>query len=503
MKKVKIFALLLSASLCLSSFYGCSQSANKTKTESTASKTAPTDITYAFVTFNNVPSSTTDVENAIDAITEKAINVRVHLKLYSVANYQQQMTLQISSGQSLDVFHTLGDLNQYVSKNEVIPLDSLLSQYGSDIKSAIPSDFLKCTTVNGKLYAIPCYKGVALAPDFVYRSDILSAIGVSPDSIKTINDLDSIFAKVKAKYPTMTPIAPCNVGDIGTLDTITDVDSLTDSLFLRTGVLVGDSTQVVNYYETSEVKNLLDVARNWYEKGYITKDAATTTTLASQAISAGQAFSYIAEYAGKQSAAQISAQAGQKIGMVRIGSPYVATDNVNSISWVIPTSCKNTAAAMKFLNMTYSSKDVLNLLLYGIEGTDYTKVDSEHVIYPSGKSAQNVSYTAALSSGLLGDEFNDYLLEGQDASDLKLMDSENKTSLRSKAFGFTFDSSSVKTQYSSVNNVLNQYLPGLRCGSLDPDTQLAKLNSDLNAAGIGDIIKAKQTQLNTWLGQQK
>ncbi len=333
--------------------------------------------------------------------------------------------------------------------------------------------------------------------------DILNGIGVSPDSIKSINDLDAVFAKVKAKYPNMTPIAPCNSGDIGTLDAITDVDSLTDNQFLRTGVLVGDSTKVVNYYETSEVKTLLKLAHTWYTKGYIAKDAATATTLAAQAIAAGQAFSYIGGYAGKESAAQISAQTGKKMGMVRIGSPYVATDNVNSITWVIPTTSNHSAAAMKFLNLTYSNKDVLNTLLYGIEGQDYVKTNSDHIAYPNGKNAQNVSYTASLSSGLLGNEFLDYLLEGQSSADLKLMDQENKTAPRSKAFGFTFDSSSVKTQYSSVNNVLNQYLPGLRCGILDPDTQLAKLNSDLNAAGLNDIIKAKQSQLDSWLKQQK
>ena len=51
------------------------------------------------------------------------------------------------------------------------------------------------------------------------------------------------------------------------------------------------------------------------------------------------------------------------------------------------------------------------------------------------------------------------------------MKEDNQNAGRSKAFGFTFDSSTVKTQYTAVNNVINQYLPGLRCGSLDPETE--------------------------------
>ena len=58
--------------------------------------------------------------------------------------------------------------------------------------------------------------------------------------------------------------------------------------------------------------------------------------------------------------------------------------------------------------------------------------------------------------------------------------------------GFTFDSDSVKTQYTAVKNVISQYLPGLICGSLDPDTEVDKFVQALNDAGYQEILKAKQ-----------
>ncbi len=64
--------------------------------------------------------------------------------------------------------------------------------------------------------------------------------------------------------------------------------------------------------------------------------------------------------------------------------------------------------------------------------------------------------------------------------------------------GFTFDSSSLKTQYTAVNNVIKQYLPGLMCGSIDPETEIPKFVEALNDAGYQEIISAKQEQLDSW-----
>lgn len=499
----KLLAILLATVLSTSVLAGCGSSSSENSTKST--KGNPDEIVYAYVTFNKLPNSSQlqNVENAIDKITVPKINVKVKLKPLSVSNYSQQVSLAMQSGEQLDVFHTLGDLNQYMSKNELAPLDDLLNKYGKETKDIIGSAFLKTTESNGKTYAIPSYKGVAIAPNLVYRTDIMQALGVDPSSIKSIDDLDALFAKVKEKYPNMTPVAPTNQGYSGVLATLTGVDYLTDDLFKPTAVLVGDNTKVQDYYETDAFKEKIKVAKDWYNKGYLSKDAATTSTLATELISADKCFSYIASYAGKESGAQISALTGKKMGMVRLAQPYLSTTSVNAVSWGIASTSKKQEAAMKFLNLTYSNKDVVNLLVYGIEGQDYVKTDKDHLKYPNGKDSNSVPYTAALSCGIIGNQFNQYSLEGQSTADLKLMENENKNSAMSKAFGFTFDSSNVKTEYSAVMNVINQYLPGLNCGSLDPNTELPNFIKKLKEAGMDTIVKEKQKQLDQWLSKNK
>lgn len=499
----KLFAILLATVLSTSVLAGCGSSSSESSTKS--NKGNPEEIVYAYVTFNKLPGSSQlqTVEKAIDKITVPKINVKVKLKPLAISNYNQQVSLAMQSGEQLDVFHTLGDLNQYIAKNECAPLDDLISKYGKETKDSVGATFLKATQSNGKTYAVPANKGVALAPDLVYRSDIMKELGVDPSSIKSISDLDALFAKVKQKYPNMIPVAPTNQGYSGVLATADNIDYLTDDYMKPTAVLVGDSTKVQDYYETDVFKEKINIARDWYNKGYLSKDAATTTTLATELISADKCFSYIASYAGKESAAQISAQVNKPIAMTRLAQPYLSTTSVNAISWAIASTSKKQEAAMKFLNLTYSNKDVVNLLVYGIEGQDYVKTDKDHLKYPNGKDANSVPYTAALSCGIIGNQFNQYSLDGQSTADLKLMESENKNSAMSKVFGFTFDSSNVKTEYSAVMNVVNQYLPGLNCGSLNPNTELPNFIKKLKEAGMDTIVKEKQKQLDDWLSKNK
>jgi len=64
--------------------------------------------------------------------------------------------------------------------------------------------------------------------------------------------------------------------------------------------------------------------------------------------------------------------------------------------------------------------------------------------------------------------------------------------------GFTFDNSNVKTEYTAVTNVIEQYMYGLVCGSVDPTTEIPIFLQRLDEAGLGTIIAEKQTQLDAW-----
>lgn len=507
-------AAILTAALGMGLLSACSNGSGNSKETDAGAGSAQTrpkleKVVFAMPSFNKIPDDLGSIVDAINQITVKKINVQVDLRLYGITDYQQKVNLALQGGEQMDIFTGLGQLAAMASKGQLYPLEDLLDKYGEETKTILENDFgadlLKTTTMNGHIYGIPANKGMSLPVNFVYDADMLKELGFTADDIQSVNDLPKIFDALKAKHPDVVPFGPVNVNPsdtylTGLLKGTNKIDYLTDTTGV--GVVVGDSGKVVNLYETDVFKNGVKMMRDWYKKGYLQKDAATTSINMSEMISSGSGFSYMAGYGGMEAAKAISAQTGKNVAMKRIAPFYFDTTAANSVTWMISGVTKAPDAAMKLLNLVYTDPELLNTLLYGVEGQDYVKVDEHHVKYPDGQSAATVPYTAQLSSGIVGSESLQYQLEGVSWDDIELKIKENKETARSPYFGFIFDPGSVKTQASAVSNVIDQYLPGLVSGSLDPDTVIPKFVKALNDAGAQTIIQKKQEQLDQWIADQ-
>lgn len=510
MRKKKI-ALLL-ASIMLSSFFlaACGDKSSGTGTKAGDGTDVKVEkIVFAMPSFNRIPDDLERITAAINEITIPEIGVEVDYKLYGPVDYAQKVNLALQSGEQMDLFTTLGQFTSYVSKNQLYPLEDLLPEYGKELTAILEKDFgpdmLKATTLNGHIYGIPVNKGMALPTNFVYNADLLKEAGFSEDDIQSVNDLPAIFEAVKQKQSDVVPFGPINVNPSDTsllllLKGSHQVDFLSDTTGI--GVIVGDEGIVRNFYETEVFKEGAQMMREWFNNGYLEKDAVTTSITASDLIASGRGFSFMGGYSGLEAAKALSAQAGKNMEMKRIAPYYFETGAVNMVSWMLSSTTKAPEAAMKLLNLLYTDEALINTILYGIEGEDYVKVDEHHVRYPDGKDANTVEYTAMLSTGIVGSESLQYQLEGVNWSDVEFKLQENKDTQRSPYFGFIFDPTDVKIQMSAVTNVVNQYLPGLMCGVLDPDTTIPKFLDALNDAGAEEIVRSKQEQLDKWIAAQ-
>ena len=464
-------------------------------------------IVYSYATFNNIPDAETltTVEEAINVITREKIGVEVELMPVSIFEYSSNISLALQGGDQIDVFQTLGDFNTCVSSSMAYDLTEIIDSCAPETKALLGENFLQSCVKDGSLYAIPTYKPYALTPMIIYRQDIADELGVDMTQVKSIYDLTAVLEKVKEKYPDMMPLIPVQTGDSGMGRTVANVDYLTDDMFAPKGVLLNGEMTVVDLYGTEEFASLCALTRTWYEDGLIMQDAATTTSTATELMSSGNSFCYIASYSypTEDTAASLSAQCGNlDIGAVQIGEAYLATDSINSVSWMVASTSKVPEAALKFINLTFTDEAVVNLLIYGIEGRDYVKDADGFVSYPEGQDAATVLYTAQLSCGTLGNYFIMYPMVGTSKESLVWEEEQNTQAKTSPAMGFTFDSSSVKTEYTAVSNAISQYLPGLSCGSVDPDVALPEFIEKLNAAGYDKILAAKQEQLDAWSAQK-
>ena len=460
-------------------------------------------VTFAYPTFNNIPAEAdlNVVEESINKITREKIGVEVTLMPISIFEYSSKVSLALQGGEKLDAFESLGNFSTCISTDMAYDITDLIDKCAPETKKQIGDAWLDACKSKGRLYGIPTYKPIALTPMLIYRKDIAEAAGIDMSKVNSLDDITAVLEKVKKAYPNMTPLAPVQTGFLGSLFCIPERDPLCDDIYKPIGVLLGKELKVKDLYSTPEFNHVTELARYWYQNGLVMKDAATTTSMAAETMSSGNYFAYIASYSYPEEDTAVSLQSQMNnfpIGAKTIGDAYLSTGDINSLSWMVASTSKVPEATLKFLNLTYTDRDVINLVIYGVEGRDYVKNADGSVSYPEGQDASTVPYTAQLTCGIFGNFFEMYQMGVANKASLEWELEQNKHAATSPAMGFTFDASALKTQYTAVNNVISQYLPGLLCGSLDPATETSKFVKALNDAGYQQILEAKQAQLDAW-----
>ena len=137
------------------------------------------------------------------------------------------------------------------------------------------------------------------------------------------------------------------------------LDTLTDGF----GVLMnhGQETTVENYYATEEYKDFVTTMYDWQQKGYLSKDAATSTEGVENQVKAGSAFSYFSPTKpGYDTRAKLLC--GYDMEIVPLSEPWAGTAQISYLTYGISSSCTDKDKAMQCLDYLYGNKEVLNLL---------------------------------------------------------------------------------------------------------------------------------------------
>jgi putative aldouronate transport system substrate-binding protein len=527
MKNFKRLIAILITFVLVFSLAGCSGKKN----ESPSNETTPTgvadtatDITtpesteittikISYPVIVVVPSEegTKQVQDAVnDYLEKKGENVRVDLEPVDVSTYGDQMDMALASGEGVDIYCPFTGLTAAIATNQVLPLNDYLDNELKDTVSLMGEEWLKPSTYNGNVYAIPCYKGVVLEPYFICRKDIVDELGFDMDSIKSVKDIEPLLLQVKEKYPDMYPLVPTG-GSAGGNTLMVDyslngVQGYQVDNFNYGASVVGDDLTVQNYYNTDFFKEACALAYDWNQKGLIMPDASLSSDISTDLLGSEQAFSVITGYGYIPESVEATYKSrcnGFDFYAKSLNKTQLTSGSL-AVNWSIAYTCKNTQAAAKVLNLLYTDEYVLNSIIFGIEGTDYVKNDDGTISYPEGLDMNTVPYTAALSCGIVGNMFKQYALKGNtDPKDVNYMQQNNTDAQYSPAFGFHLDAANITSQCSAVDNIIQQYQYSLLCGEVDPEKAIPQFITALESAGINDIIAETQKQLDTWSTENK
>lgn len=523
----RLLSVILAAILALSMLVGCGGNEGSdtngndtaTSTEKGAENNESQDsstgekstIVMSFPVLMITPTEegTKAVEDKINSILDaKGETFHVDLDPIDGNNYANQVDMNLLGNTQMDIFCPFSGLGQAISGNKLLDLKPYLENELKGTVDIIGERYLTSSTVNDAVYAIPCYKGQILIDYWVVRKDVFDKTGLDPYATYDLDAISAAMAKMHEVEPEIPVVAArrnatgyntCMVeeylGGVGNYE-YTNVSC-------GAGV-IGKERKIVNYYESEMFEKAVRTAYEWNQNGYVPKDASLSTE--NPSIDNDQVLSYFITFGyDRDTVEQPKANAVYETYAIPVAEQLFNSSNF--IYWGISSNSKNPAEAARFLNMLYTDKEILNLVIFGIEGTDYVITDDTGVVnainWPEGQTYETVPYTAFLSCGILGNQFIMHAMKGStEVSDVEFMAKKMDQATYSPLFGFSFKTESVENQISACTNVINQYSGGLYCGELNPDEFLPKFRADLKAAGIDDIIAEVQSQVEAWEKEQ-
>lgn len=427
------------------------------------------------------------VNDEVNKITKEKINATIKLKPIDFGNYEQKMNTIVAASEPIDIIWTSNwlfkfDINE--KKGVFLALDDLLNSVGQDLKASMQEKFWNDAKLDGHIYAVPNFQIAASRPSFVIQKRFADKYNLDVSSIHKIEDIEPFLKTIKENEPGITPFGTTRGFYSGLLY---GIDS-------HVPVHYDDPTYTVLPDITDELRDYYKLVRSWYTKGYINEDAATLKS-AADAYNKGTTAVWF-DVTGKPGSETEfkAADGGYDVVLAPLAKPVFtgAASTMNAIS----RTSKNPERAMMFLQLVNTDKELYNLLVYGIEGKHYTKLDDKYI-----RINQDAGYFTN-TDWVFGNITNEYLPEGAPADKIEQTIKVNDEAFVSPFSGFTFNSDPVKTEIANMQAVRDEYQASLGTGTLDPEKYLPIYEEKLKKAGSDVVVAEMQKQLDAWLHEK-
>ena len=236
---------------------------------------------------------------------------------------------------------------------------------------------------------------------------------------------------------------------------------------------------------SDEYKAMAILMKDWRDKGYIYPDSLYTTVIQDDLFKQGVAFS------GPQGAEYgVATTKSAAFGMEVIAT-QVRKGFISGAGWgvVFPTTGEETEAAFRFMDLCFTSPEVMNLLTRGEEGTDYNLVDGQISFVEGPHYFQTATFfgNELISTPLLGNgaDFYDKVKAIMNEADV------------SPYMGFSFNVSALDNYVSQLSVVMDQYKLMMNNGGYNEE-DFQDFLTKLEAAGVNDYIAELQSQVDAW-----
>lgn len=405
-------------------------------------------------------------------------------------NYNNMLLDMRELGQQADIIHS-GNNDEYrdlVRTGIYEPLTEYFNTAeGQKLYNAYPERIWKKTYINGDSYgyASLIYPGIRAAA--IYNTEAAGKYGIE------ISDDEWSFYDIE-KYMTGIDLGKCNM-----MPVYCESRALLMLEGYRTDELIGGSIlfkedavngwAAVDITEEEELKKLWKTikkykANGWYVS-YETEKKAVVRAGALEYIFAFQAFNTTDLIGDK-----ISRSGDFTVHDVQVGDIEYGFNNLmlNMVVGVCSWS-EYKEEALKFITIMQTSKEISNLLCYGIEGVHYLYQNGT----PLGMSGKTMDLPIIFSELANINLLYSVLAEPED----KLVYSTEISECFPDSVSMTYDIdvSRYKTQLTKIQFIFDRYCTSLFSGMCDVDATVAEFKEKLEAEGYSEIINEINRQI--------
>ncbi len=471
MKKIKILIISLLALLSLSS---CG---------------SKKDYTLKWY-FPGNPSRTdnNEVYSRASSMIKEKLGFDVEFVPFEMGSYSEKMKMIISSGEEFDICWTSPSFNDYrlnVANEAFVPLDDLLKST-KDLKNLLDDKIWDATRMNGKIYGVPTQQIMARSLAVITPKQYYDEYGDLLDKATNFEELGDYLGAVTAHRPNYSHLN-MSWSDILLSYQMEELigQKLPGAVYLTSDK---NNIKVFNQYETEWFERLVKTRAEWTKKGY-TMNALPATQQVQQTIDKAPIV-FNTYKPGLKSEMTYD----WDIEIKQISPSYLTTTGVISTLNAISSTSKHKEDAIKLLEYVNTDKDIINLLVYGIEGKHYIKVDDKTIKIIDSDKFSNFNW-------VLGNTFNLYVKEGVESDCWEKTKEINDNAQVSCMLGFAVDTTPIALEATNCASVVQEYYDRFEAGIGDTDAMISEMRAKLKTAGADKIIEELQKQVDAWVKQ--
>ncbi len=515
----KVFGLLTIVFL-LASAFGCTPAqqtaapaAEAGQAEAPAGEAKPVEIVT--LDYYIVGSGDTDQRPLVEeAIAEylAPMGIRVSFHIIPWADWASKAITGIEAGEKMDIFFTADwyFYSKLVGEGLLRPLNddegeygNLLEQYGQGILSSLNPAFITGAQIDGVNYAVPTNKELSVPWGFVYNAAIADEIGFTDADaakVQSFADLEPWVAKAKEAHPDMYPYLT-DGGSVGFMQWVhgfaTTVDDYLVNMSDRPDANGNWDETILVPLETQFMKDYLATMYDWNQKGYINPDSGLSTFDTSQFLNAGNFFIEPMPLKGSNIKAQelVIASGNPDLRLKEIyGEPKtVQTNDTGGSMLAIPMSSDHPVEAMKLINLMHVDEKLINMMLYGVEGTHWE-------LEPDGRvNILNSGWLGAHPGAWVwGDVTIQKVTNKEDPNKNQMLIDYSKDAIPHVSLGFRFQPEPVTAEITAIQAVVDGMKRALMTGNVDPEVEYPKFMQALKDAGLEKVRAEVERQYKEW-----